>query len=68
MIVNVVMNGKSEQLKDVISVAAFIKSRGLKTEAVVVELNGQVVNRSDYDQIRINDNDQLELIQYMGGG
>lgn len=40
----------------------------LSPQRVAVELNGDLVPRTTYDQTPITDSDTVEIIHYVGGG
>ncbi len=46
------------------TVALFCKDPGL----VIAELNGTIVERAQWAATRLNSNDKLELITFVGGG
>lgn len=50
------------------SVLHLLAELKLKPEGVVVELNGKVVNREKYPAEKINENDRLEIVRFVGGG
>lgn len=64
----VTANGKPYDVGERTSVAAFIRSRGLDPLYVVVELNGQPLERARYDEVRLAHADQLELVRAVAGG
>ena len=35
---------------------------------IVVEMDGQIVNRKNFDTIKLQPNQSLELIRFVGGG
>ena len=37
-------------------------------EMVSVQVNGEIVDRSDYDTTIISENDEVEFLYFMGGG
>ena len=53
---------------DAATVAAFLASRGLQARMVVVEHNGEIVPRDQYDETALHDGDVLEIVQMMAGG
>jgi thiamine biosynthesis protein ThiS len=61
-------NGKPFDLEPDLSVAAFIRSRDLDPGLVVVELNGEPLERSRYDEVILADGDRLELVRAVAGG
>jgi thiamine biosynthesis protein ThiS len=64
----VVANGKRYEIDPGTSVAAFIRSRGLDPTFVVVEHNGEPLERSRYEAITLGDGDRLELVRAVAGG
>jgi thiamine biosynthesis protein ThiS len=50
------------------TVASFIRARDLDPKYVVVEWNGEPLDRARYDQIRLSEGDRLELVRAVAGG
>ncbi|MCH5461303.1 sulfur carrier protein ThiS [Lactobacillus sp. LC28-10] len=46
----------------------FLQQRQTPVDNVVVELNGTIIHRPEYEQTLIQPNDKLELISFVGGG
>ena len=64
-----VINGQNyEDLPDGLTVMGLIKHLGLPEKKLAVELNREVVSKSAYDATRLSNNDQLEIIHFIGGG
>lgn len=34
----------------------------------IIELNGEIITKENYPNQKIKENDQIEIIQFMGGG
>jgi len=64
----IVFNGKEEILEDNITISRFLKSKNVRPEVVTIELNDKIIERKDYDNIHLKDNDRLEMVFFMGGG
>jgi thiamine biosynthesis protein ThiS len=64
----IVANGTSFDVEAGATVAGFIRSRDLDPRYVVVELNGEPVERSRYSSIELADGDRLELVRAVSGG
>ena len=47
---------------------AFLQQRKTPVDNVVVELNGTIIHRPEYEQTLIKPDDKLELISFVGGG
>jgi len=64
----IVFNGKEEILEENITLSQFLKSKNVRPEVVTIELNDKIIERKDYDNIHLKDNDRLEMVFFMGGG
>lgn len=61
-------NGRRFEVDERMTVSDFIRERGLDPRFVVVERNGQPVERAQYDRVRLADGDRLELVRAVAGG
>jgi sulfur carrier protein len=64
----VTANGKDFEVPDGLSVGDFIRSRDLDPRHVVVERNGEPVERKRYEDLRLVEGDRLELVRAVAGG
>jgi thiamine-phosphate pyrophosphorylase len=64
----VVANGKAFDIEVGTTVARFVEARGLDPRFVVVERNGQPLERSRYEDVTLADGDRLELVRAVAGG
>ncbi len=64
----VTANGTSYEIEPGTTVASFVCSRDLDPRFVVVERNGEPLERSQYDGVRLADGDRLELVRAVAGG
>ncbi len=65
----IVINGNETQSKDGLTVAQLLVEQKVKMpDMVSVELNGQILTRSDFDNITVNEQDKVEFLYFMGGG
>lgn len=47
---------------------ALIEELGMKADRVAVELNRQIVPRSQWNSTALNEGDRLEIVHFVGGG
>jgi sulfur carrier protein len=66
--VRVSANGQEFHLHERMTVSDFIRERGLDPRYVVVERNGEPVERGRYDKVLLADGDRLELVRAVAGG
>ena len=63
------VNGKEADLREALTVGEMLVGQKVKMpEMVSVELNGQIVRRSDFEDTVLADGDTVEFLYYMGGG
>ena len=51
-----------------ISVKAYLFDSGYDLTRVAVELNGEILPKSQYENTYLNDNDSVEVVSFVGGG
>jgi thiamine biosynthesis protein ThiS len=66
--VRVVANGASYDVEPGTTVERFIRSRDLDPRFVVVERNGEALERRRYGATELADGDRLELVRAVAGG
>lgn len=50
------------------TVAQIVEEQGLNVQRVAVELNGDIVKRSDFDKDVVKEDDSMEIVNFVGGG
>ncbi len=64
----VTINGTREQVDAGTSIAEYLKGREIDPRSVVVELNLEIVDRSEYGTRRFSHGDSVEILRFVGGG
>ena len=64
----IIINGEKEDVQEGISLLDLIVSRELDPRTVVAELNREIVTSEDFANVRLNPDDSLELLHFVGGG
>jgi thiamine biosynthesis protein ThiS len=62
------INGESRNFDKISTLAELIEALSLKGDRVAVELNGDIVSRTDWQAASVNDGDRLEIVHFVGGG
>ncbi len=65
---NVVVNGESKPLEDGLTVRDLLRVLDIEPRKVAVERNLEIVPKSEYVSTVLQDNDCLEIVQFVGGG
>ena len=62
------INGKNtpEALGE--SLSAYIEKAGYNPEIIAVEVNYNIISKSEYDNYIISEDDEIEIVSFMGGG
>lgn len=68
MTVSIMLNGEKKELDSAVTVSELIRSLGIRTGAMAVEINQKIVPKTDYDNVTITDGDRVEIVTFVGGG
>ena len=64
-----VVNGKESNLAEGLTISQLLIEQEVKMpEMVSVELNGQILKRSEFESTTLNEGDKVEFLYFMGGG
>jgi len=64
----VYVNGEVKELSGPTSLAELITQLDLPAARIAVELNRNVVRRSDWSGTMVEEDDRLEIVHFVGGG
>lgn len=62
------INGVVAELPDNSSVKDLLMARKLPWNIVIIELNGEIINRGKWESLKLNPSDSLEIIRIISGG
>jgi thiamine biosynthesis protein ThiS len=62
------VNGEPKELESGLSLEGLILHLGIKKEAVVAEVNREIIQPDKRAGLSLQEGDQIELIQFVGGG
>ncbi len=63
-----ILNGKTIDLKEEISVEQLLKDYDLNPQKVVVEVNMEILDDEVYSTYLLKNEDTVEVISFVGGG
>ena len=66
--IEIVVNGGTHQLAAGASITTLIAKMGLDPHLVAVEINRQLVRRSNFEEHLIESGDRIEIVEFVGGG
>ena len=64
----ITLNGDKHDLAGPLSVSALLQQLDIDARRVAVELNLAVVRKAAYDSSVIEDGDEVEIVNFVGGG
>lgn len=64
----VIVNEAAAELPAGSTVADLVRSRDLRSDRVVAEVNGEIVARGGLESTALNEGDRIELVHFVGGG
>jgi thiamine biosynthesis protein ThiS len=67
-ILRVYINGESREVDDTPSLAELITQLELPAARIAVELNREVVRRSQWSSTMLREDDRIEIVHFVGGG
>lgn len=62
------INGDEKSFAGSLSLAELIEQLGMKGDRVAVELNREIVSRTQWAETTLKDGDHLEIVHFVGGG
>jgi sulfur carrier protein len=68
MPITVIVNGKNETVPEKTTLLSYVKSKDLDPNTVVVEHNAVIIATGDLSAVVLKENDQLEILRFVGGG
>jgi len=66
--ITVILNGETRQIPSGLSLFGLLEHLELDPRKVAVERNLEIAPRDQYQTIRIDADDRLEIVHFVGGG
>lgn len=65
---DIFLNGKIQPVEEDCTIAVLIKKLNLENKRLAVEVNLEIVPRSQFEQQVLSAGDKVEIVQAIGGG
>jgi thiamine biosynthesis protein ThiS len=62
------INGKLSIIYANLSLLNFIKKLKVPINKVAIELNKEIIDKNKINKIKLKDNDNIEIVHFIGGG
>ena len=66
--IQIFINGKKKDININQNLINILEEYSLKNKMLAVEINQEVIPKSNYKTIKINKNDRIEILELIGGG
>jgi len=65
---NITLNGSQKSVNDSCTISDLIVQLGLAEKRLAVEVNLDIIPRSEHASHKLQENDKVEVVQAIGGG
>jgi len=66
--IKIKLNGKTKSLPDSTYLSNLLKKLNIPINKVAIELNEEIIDKKKINKIRLNENDKIEIVHFIGGG
>jgi thiamine biosynthesis protein ThiS len=67
-VISLQVNGKTVELDEATPLLRYLSQLGVDPRAVAVEHNGEIVERSRFEDVVLGEGDHVEIVRMVGGG
>ena len=64
----IILNGENKQIDNNTNIEQLLQGLELTNKRLAVEINQQIIPRSNFNSHRLNELDKVEIVQAIGGG
>ena len=62
------INGIEKNVKDNITIKELLKELNILDKTMAVAVNMNIVKKDEWDKYKLNENDKIEALNFVGGG
>ena len=66
--IKIKVNGKLSTISNNLSLLNYIKKLKVPLKKVAIELNQEIMDKNKLEQIKLKNNDKIEIVHFIGGG
>ncbi len=67
-VINILLNGEPREVAKEIRLDQLLDFFSLPKQRIAIELNSNVIRRSEWPQTRVAGGDRIEVVHFVGGG
>lgn len=66
--ITIILNGENTQIDSGTNIEQLLDSMNLSEKRLAIEINQQIIPRSEFSSHCLNEQDKVEIVQAIGGG
>ena len=66
--IKIKINGKNISVEEYLEVSSLVKKLDIPLNKVAIELNNKIIDKKKIRKVKLNNNDILEIVHFIGGG
>ena len=66
--IKIKINGKIKSIDQDSNLSLVLKNLKIPLNKVAIELNKEIIEKKKIDKIKLNKNDKIEIVHFIGGG
>ncbi len=66
--IKIKINGKVKSINQDSSLSLVLKNLKIPLNKVAIELNKEIIDKKKINKIKLNKNDKIEIVHFIGGG
>jgi thiamine biosynthesis protein ThiS len=64
----IILNGEEKQIDNDCSIGQLLQNLNIENKRLAVEVNMEIIPRSEFNSHLLKDSDKVEIVQAIGGG
>lgn len=64
----IILNGKEKEPYSDLFLTELLEQEGYDVRKIAVEINGEIISKSIYNETRVKSGDKVEVVSFVGGG
>ena len=66
--IKIKINGKIKSINQDSNLSVVLKNLKISLNKVAIELNEEIIDKKQINKIKLNKNDKIEIVHFIGGG
>ncbi len=66
--IKIKINGKIKSINQDSTLSAVLKNLKIPLNKVAIELNEEIIDKKKINKVKLNKNDKIEIVHFIGGG